>query len=102
MFVYINIDTSIIPDYAKSLQSCLTLCDPMDYSLPGSSYPWDFPGKNTGVGCHFLLQGIFQTEGLNLGLLHCRRIPYYLSHQGSLRRQSQAQSAHLAQNFTLF
>ena len=45
--------------------------------------PWDFPGKNTGVGCHFLLQGIFPTEGSNLGLLHCRRILYQLSHQGS-------------------
>ena len=39
---------------AKSLQSCLTLCDPRDGSPPGS--PWDSPGKNTGVGCHFLLQ----------------------------------------------
>ena len=36
--------------------------------------PWDFPGKNTGVGCHFLLQGIFLTQGLNSGLLHCRQI----------------------------
>ena len=32
--------------------------------------PWDSPGKNTGVGCHFLLQGIFLTQGLNLNLLH--------------------------------
>ena len=35
--------------------------------------PWDSPGKNTGVGCHFLLQGIFSTQGLNLGLLHWRQ-----------------------------
>ena len=41
---------------AKSLQSCLTLCDPRDGSLPGCPRPWDSPGKNTGVGCHFLLQ----------------------------------------------
>jgi len=41
---------------AKSLQSCLTLCDPRDGSPPGSPRPWDSPGKNTGVGCHFLLQ----------------------------------------------
>ena len=41
---------------AKSLQSCPTLCDPIDGSLPGSPRPWDSPGKNTGVGCHFLLQ----------------------------------------------
>ena len=36
--------------------------------------PWDFRGKNTGVGCHVLLQGIFSTQGLNSGLLHCRQI----------------------------
>ena len=40
---------------AKSLQSCATLCDPIDGS-PLGSRPWDSPGKNTGVGCHFLLQ----------------------------------------------
>ena len=39
--------------------------------------PWDFPGKNTGVGCHFLLQGIFQTHRSNLCLLHCRWILYF-------------------------
>ena len=38
----------------KSCQSCLTLCNPIDGSPPGS-HPWDSPGKNTGVGCHFLL-----------------------------------------------
>ena len=63
-------------------QSCLTLCNPMD-SLPGSSVHGDSPGKNTGVGCHALLQGIFLTEGSNPGLLHCRLILYHLSHQGS-------------------
>ena len=41
---------------AKSLQSCPTLCDPRDGSPPGSPRPWDSPGKNTGVGCHCLLQ----------------------------------------------
>ena len=45
--------------------------------------PWDSPDKNTRVGCPFLLQGIFQTQGLNLGLLHCKRILYRLGHQGS-------------------
>ena len=45
-------------------QSCLTLCDPMD-----CSQPWDLPGKNTGEGCHFLLQGIILTQGSNQGLL---------------------------------
>ena len=41
---------------AKSLQSCSTLCGPTDGSPPGSPHHWDSPGKNTGVGCHFLLQ----------------------------------------------
>ena len=41
---------------AKSLQSCPTLCDPIDGSPPRLLCPWDSPGKNTGVGCHFLLQ----------------------------------------------
>ena len=45
--------------------------------------PWDSPSKNTGVGCHFLLQGIFPTQGSNPGLLHCRQTLYRLSHQGS-------------------
>ena len=39
--------------------------------------PWDSPGKNMGVGCHFLLQEVFLTQGLNLGLLHCRQILYH-------------------------
>ena len=45
--------------------------------------PWDSLGKNTGVGSHSLLQGIFFTQGSNPGLLHCRQILYHLSHQGS-------------------
>ena len=60
-------------------QSCSTLCNPLDGSLPGSTVHGGFPGKNTGAGCHFLLQGIFLTQGLNLGLLcllHCRQILY--------------------------
>ena len=60
---------------------CRTLCDPMDCSLPDSSMR--FSRKNTGVGCHFLLQEIFLTQGLNPGLLYCRQMLYHLSHQGS-------------------
>ena len=52
-------------------QSCPTLCDPMDCS------PWNFPGKSTGVGCHFLLQEIFLTQGSNPGLPHYRQRPYF-------------------------
>ena len=58
-----------------------------------SAIPWtvacqyplsmDSSGKNTGVGCHFLLQGIFPTQGLNFSLLLCRQILYHLSHQGT-------------------
>ena len=46
-------------------------------------HPWDFPGKNTGVGCHFLLQGMFPTQGSNPGLLHCRQTLYCLSQQSN-------------------
>ena len=67
----------------KVTQSHPTLCDPKDYSLPGSSVRGDFPGKNPEVGCHTLLQGIFPTQGSNLGLLHYRQVLYRLSHQGS-------------------
>ena len=67
---------------AKPPQSCLTLCDPMDCS-PRLFCPWDSPGKNTGMGCHFLLQRIFATQGSNPGLLYCRQILYHLSYQGS-------------------
>ena len=48
--------------------------------------PWNFPGKNIGVGCHFLLQGIFLTQGLNLCLLHWQVDSSPLSHQGSPSR----------------
>ena len=48
---------------AKSLQLCATLCHPIDCGLPGSSAHGDSPGKDTGVGCHSLLQGIFPTQG---------------------------------------
>ena len=96
-------------------QLCLTLCYPMDCSLPGSSVhgifqaivlqwiaiscpillgrhelqptrllcPSDFPGKNTEVGCHFFLQGIFPTQESNSCLLHWQADTLPLSHQGS-------------------
>ena len=61
-----------------------TLCEAMDCSLPGFSVCGDSPGKNTGVGSHALLKGIFPTQGSNLGHLNCRQILYQLSHQGCL------------------
>ena len=52
---------------------------------------WNAPGKNTEVGCHFLLQGIFLTQGSNPGLPHCRWTFYQLSLQGSQYKQSKHQ-----------
>ena len=75
-----------VPDYSLSLsfgttvtqekeergaQLCPTPCDPMDCGPLGSSVHGIFSGKNAGVGCHFLLQGIFPTQGSNLCLLLC-------------------------------
>ena len=65
-------------------QSYPTLWDPMDCRLPGFSVHEDFPGKNTGVGCHAPLQGIFPTQGRKPGLPHFRWILYSLSHLGSI------------------
>ena len=62
-----------------------TLCSPTNCSQPGTSVHGDSPGKNTGVGCHALLYGIFLTQGSNPGLPHCRQILYCLSHQGGPR-----------------
>ena len=72
---------------------CATLsCSDMSNSLrpPGLQpacllCPQNSPGKNTEVGSHALLQGVFQTQGLNAGLLHCRCLLYYVNHQGSPR-----------------
>ena len=60
----------------KVAQLCPTLCDPS---------PWNSPGQNTGVGSLSILQGIFSTQELNPGLLHCSQILYQLSHKGNPR-----------------
>ena len=71
----------IIKVKVKSLSRVQLFATPQtDYSLPGSSVHGIL---NTGVGCHFLLQGIFPTQELNPGLPHCRQMLYCLSHQGS-------------------
>ena len=62
--------------WIKANHSCPSLCDHMDCSPPGSYIHGVFPGKNTGVGCHFLLQGIFPTQGSSLCLLQCKQIFY--------------------------
>ena len=68
-----SVSRSVVPEslWPHGLQPSRLLC------------PWDFPGKDTGVGCHFFLQGIFPIQGSNLGLLHCRQILYQLSYKGS-------------------
>ena len=63
------------------VQSCLTL-RPHGLQPARLLCPWDSPGKNTGVGCHALLQGIFPTQGSNPGIPHCRLILHCLSHEG--------------------
>ena len=60
-------------------QLCLPLCDPIDCSPSGFSALGDSPGKNSGVGYHALLQGIFPTQGSNPSLLHCKQILHHLS-----------------------
>ena len=76
-------------------QSCPTL-DPMDCSPPGSSDCGIFQAKR--VGSHSLFQGIFLTQGLNPGLLHCRRILYHLGHQGNLAYCELATKVKLVKN----
>ena len=63
-------------------QSCLTLCDPMDCSPPGSSVHGDSSSKDTGVGCHSHLQAIFPIQRSNPGLPQFRQILYQLSPPG--------------------
>ena len=61
-------------------KSCLTLATPRTVACQP---PLSMGSSSTGVGCHFLLQGIFQTQESNLGFLHCRWVLYWLSYKGS-------------------
>ena len=77
---------------AQWLNPVLLFATPwIDCSPDRLLYPWDLPGKNTGVGCHFLLQGIFPTQGFILCLLHGQVDSLLLSHQGSPRVPSSRQ-----------
>ena len=67
-----EVHCSVIDVCVLVTQSCLTFCDSIDCGPPVSSVHGIFPGKNTGVDCHSLLQGIFLIQGSNLDLLHCR------------------------------
>ena len=64
-------------------QLCLTLCNPMDGSMPTFSIHGIFQARILEWVCHFLFQGIFPTQGSNLGIPHCRQTLYCLSYQGS-------------------
>ena len=79
-----NFEKKLQVSRKKIAQLCPTLCDRMYCSLPGFSVHGIFQARVPGVGCHFLLQGVFPTQGSNPGLLHCRQTLYPLSHQGYL------------------
>ena len=64
------------------VQLCLTLCDPLDWIDQQAPFSMEFSCKNTGAGCHFLLQGIFPTQGSNLCLLHWQADSLSLGHLG--------------------
>ena len=89
--------------HAKLSQSCPTLCNAMDCNPPGSSVLGDSSGRNTGVGCHFLLQGIFLTLGSNPGLLRWQvsSLPLTPPGKSSFVLSSRQSSSHLGV-FTLF
>ena len=70
----------IVSMKVKVAQSCLTLCDPMNCSLPRSSVHGIIQARILEWVCHFLLQGIFLTRGSNPDILHCRQILFQLSH----------------------
>ena len=95
LFQTVNFQDTIIYETSKNFSTSLKVCvlghsamsdsmwpyEPQPARLLG---PWDSPCKNNGVDCHALLQEIFPTQGSNPSLLHCKRILYCLSHQGSM------------------
>ena len=86
--LYIENSKALWKKLRVKLLSCVYLLRPHGLWPTRLLHPWDSPGKSTGVGCHFLLQGIFLTQGSKLGLLHCGQMLYPLSHQGSPNKQS--------------
>ena len=82
--VFMEIKISMSSHFLRWGHVYVFSCSVMSESLPCHGLcPWDSPAKNTAVDCCSLLQGIFLTQGSNLGLLHRRQILYNLSHQGS-------------------
>ena len=79
-------------------QSCPNLLRPHGLSPTRLLCPWDSPGKNTGVDCHSLLQGVLLIQGSNLGLLHCRQILYHLNSElMQIPHEAQASRVRLSQ-----
>ena len=74
---------SFLSECILVMQLCLTLCDLMDCSVPGSSIHGILQARILRVGCHSLLQGIFPTQESNPGLAHCRQILYCINHWGN-------------------
>ena len=68
--------------HARLVAQCVRLLQPHGLYPARLLHPWHSPGKNTGAGCHFLLQGIFPIQGSSPGLLHCNRTLYWQSYEG--------------------
>ena len=79
-------DLAAAAAYAGVLSHVWCFATPWTVAHQAPLCPWDYPGKNTGVGSHFLLQGIIPTQGLNLYLLHWPVASLPLSHLGSPQR----------------
>ena len=75
-----NINLFLLKVKVLVTQLCLTLCDSMGCNPPRLLYLWNSSGKNTGVGCHVLLQEVFLTQGSNLYLPHWHAVSLPLSH----------------------
>ena len=83
MTLYIRVCVCMHVCVCSFAQSCPTLCNPMDFSPPGSFLYEIFPGKNIGEGCHFPFQGFFPSQGSNLHLfiyIHVKRSAQSLAH----------------------
>ena len=83
----IHVCQSVSRPVSSVAQPCPTLLQTHELCSTRLLCPWDFPGKNTGTGCHSLLQGIFPTQGSNLHLLYWQVDSLPLSHLGSLNQQ---------------
>ena len=97
LLLLFNLDSDYtdVLSFKYMLHACVNMYESVSHSVVSKSFqlhglkhqllcPWTSPFKNTGVVCHFLLQGIFVTQGLNPGLLHFKQFLYHLRHQAPL------------------